>query len=286
MSDPERLLVLRGNGSSVWHYPSDADPTEPACDAAEARDATEASDPAYKQLRPEIARDWYELCSFCSRDAGDEEIGANGGIEPCHRCGTDLLVQRSSTDHDFWCHGCGKHFGAGDRSGTAVPLPDGGHPPGCSPESSTADSSPDGEWFVLDEARTAVIDGPLPMARAKTLANEYSPDHIAIARSAIELLENASSATVRWETDDVDVVTDGGKSVSEADLARLSNISVREVAIRDGDDEEVAWKATVENDSSVPDCRGDTATEAIDVLLEFLWGSEHTSPFADDGGSR
>jgi hypothetical protein len=65
MSD-ERLLVLRGNGSSVWHYPSDDDAATPAC--------CHSDDASYKQLRPEIARAWYEQCATC---AGNRRF--NGG---------------------------------------------------------------------------------------------------------------------------------------------------------------------------------------------------------------
>lgn len=65
MSD-KRLLVLRGNGSSVWHYPSDDDAATPAC--------CHGSDAAYKRLRPAVARDWYEQCATC---AGERSY--NGG---------------------------------------------------------------------------------------------------------------------------------------------------------------------------------------------------------------
>ena len=94
-----------------------------------------------------------------------------------------------------------------------VPISDGGHPPGHSPESSTPPSS-GADYYVVDEARPAVVDGPLPVARAKALADKHGPDHIVAKRSAIQLLESAGNTTVRWETDgDVDIVTDGGRRV-------------------------------------------------------------------------
>lgn len=98
------------------------------------------------------------------------------------------------------------------------PVTDGNHPSGHSPGASTSDRSSAAEYFVVDEARPAVVDGPLPMARAKVLANEHGPDHIVAERSAIQLLESASNTTVRWETDDVDVVTDGGRRLARRDL--------------------------------------------------------------------
>jgi hypothetical protein len=141
----------------------------------------------------------------------DSAVFADGGTAPCPGCDTDLLVQRSvKDDEDWWCHGCDHHFSSDDLPGGMTIRADGGHPPGHNPGSSTADSSPDGEYYVVDEARPAVVDGPLPMARAKTLANEFGPGHIVAKRSAIELLEAAGNTTVRWKTDDVDVVTDGG----------------------------------------------------------------------------
>jgi hypothetical protein len=63
----EHLLVRRGNGIEVWHYPSDADGSTPACCHGRA-------DAAYKQLRPGIARDWFEQCATC---AGERSF--NGG---------------------------------------------------------------------------------------------------------------------------------------------------------------------------------------------------------------
>jgi hypothetical protein len=97
---------------------------------------------------------------------------------------------------------------------------DGGHPPGDAPAGNRTDpSGAAATYYVVDEARPAVVDGPLPMARAKVLANEYGPDHIVAERSAIQLLESASNTTVRWETDeDVDVVTDGGRRLARRDL--------------------------------------------------------------------
>ena len=68
MSD-ERLLVLRGSGASVWHYPSDDDGSMPAC-----RCGTHGA--AYKRLRPEIARDWYDECTLC---AGERSLGGGQG---------------------------------------------------------------------------------------------------------------------------------------------------------------------------------------------------------------
>lgn len=99
-----------------------------------------------------------------------------------------------------------------DNPSDSAVLADGGHPPGHSPEPSTSPSS-GAEYYVVDEARPAVVDGPLSMARARTLANEYGPNHVVASRDAVRQLESASNTTVRWEIDDVDVVTDGGRRV-------------------------------------------------------------------------
>jgi transposase-like protein len=113
---------------------------------------------------------------------------------------------------DYRCDGCGDHFDEPRQADeTADAVTDGGHPPGHSPNPAAADRSSAAEYYVVDEARPAVVDGPLPMARAKSLANEHGPDHVVASRDAIQLLETAGNTTVRWKTDeDVDVVTDGG----------------------------------------------------------------------------
>ena len=67
MSDSEQLLVA--NTRSVWHFPSDDDPDEPACHAAN------YGDPSYRRLRAEIARAWYDQCTLC---AGDRSFGGQG----------------------------------------------------------------------------------------------------------------------------------------------------------------------------------------------------------------
>ena len=135
----------------------------------------------------------------------------------CPKCGSVKIHQktggpsRTRKPGDFRCEACTHHFDepvVDDE--TADVVTDGGHPPGHSPEPSTSPSSA-AEFYVVDEARPAVVDGPLPMARAKALATDHGPDHVVASPDAIQLLETAGEATVRWETDeDVDVVTDGG----------------------------------------------------------------------------
>lgn len=66
------------------------------------------------------------------------------------------------------------------------------------------------------------------------------------------------------------------------DLPTFENITVEKVAVRDGDEETTAWRATVASDDGVPRCGGDTATEAVDVLLDHLRGEEHVSPFTGE----
>jgi transposase-like protein len=111
------------------------------------------------------------------------------------------------------------------------PVSDGGHPPGHSPEPSVSPTSA-AEYYVVDETRAAVVDGPLPMAHAKDLANEHGPDHVVASRDTIQLLETAGDTTVRWETDeDVDVVTDGGFAPCprcDTDLLVQQSITVEE----------------------------------------------------------
>jgi hypothetical protein len=144
-------------------------------------------------------------------------------MKRCPACGSVKLHQKTGgpcgtrKPGDYRCDGCNHHFDepvVDDETadGTADVVTDGGHPPGHSPDPSAADRSSAAEYYVVDEARPAVVDGPLPMARAKSLANEHGPDHVVASRDAVRLLESAGDATVRWETDeDVDVVTDGGQ---------------------------------------------------------------------------
>lgn len=71
--------------------------------------------------------------------------------------------------------------------------------------------------------------------------------------------------------------------MTRADLPEFSDIIVRAVPVRDREtnEESTAWRATVDGDDDIPTFGGDTATEAVDVLLEHLRGDDHVSPFTD-----
>ena len=70
------------------------------------------------------------------------------------------------------------------------------------------------EFFVVDEDRGAVVAGPFDvkeMAAEKAL--DRGPRHIVATEAVLEMIEVTSSTTIRWENEDVDVVTDGGQDV-------------------------------------------------------------------------
>lgn len=67
------------------------------------------------------------------------------------------------------------------------------------------------QFYVVNESRSAVVDGPFTDENdAAEEASERGPEHIVASGGAIELLQMTSNATIRWENDDVDLVTDGG----------------------------------------------------------------------------
>jgi rubredoxin len=125
------------------------------------------------------------------------------------------VAQATQKPGDYRCDVCNHHF---DEPDTTAPATDGGHPD-HSPGSETADCSSAEAYYIVDEARPAVIDGPLSMARARCLANEHGPDHIVASRDAIQLLKNTGDTTVRWEiNDDADIATDGGHLARRDDV--------------------------------------------------------------------
>jgi len=67
------------------------------------------------------------------------------------------------------------------------------------------------QYFLVDEARSAVVDGPYTDREAAVAAAAERAGSVTVAtRDALDLVEATSDTTIRWETDDVDVVTDGG----------------------------------------------------------------------------
>lgn len=71
----------------------------------------------------------------------------------------------------------------------------------------------DEEFFVVDEDRGAVVAGPFDdKDAAADDARDRSPSHIVATRGVLKMMEMTSRARIRWENDDVDVVTDGGVS--------------------------------------------------------------------------
>jgi hypothetical protein len=69
----------------------------------------------------------------------------------------------------------------------------------------------DTEYYVLDEDRTAVIEGPFQSKRrASAEAEACGPNHIVATETALELIELTSDRTLRWENEDIDLLTDGG----------------------------------------------------------------------------
>jgi hypothetical protein len=73
------------------------------------------------------------------------------------------------------------------------------------------DGGRDGPFYVVDEDRGAVVAGPyVTDDEARDDARERGPAHIVTTEGVLELIEATAATTVRWETDDVDLVTDGG----------------------------------------------------------------------------
>ena len=67
------------------------------------------------------------------------------------------------------------------------------------------------DYYVLDEDRTAVIEGPFQSKRrASAEAEACGPNHIVATETALELIELTSDQTLRWENEDIDLLTDGG----------------------------------------------------------------------------
>jgi uncharacterized Zn finger protein (UPF0148 family) len=90
----------------------------------------------------------------------------------------------------------------------------------------------DGDVYVVDEHRDAVVAGPYQNEdEAADEARERGPDHIVASAGLLRMMEMTSTATLRWETGDVDVVTDGGLD-AETVLGSVAPGDVVEVASR------------------------------------------------------
>ena len=69
-------------------------------------------------------------------------------------------------------------------------------------------------FFVVNEDRGAVVAGPFDVKEtAAEKALDRGPSHIVATEAVLEMIEVTSSTTIRWENEDVDVVTDGGQDV-------------------------------------------------------------------------
>ncbi|WP_218836331.1 nucleoside triphosphate pyrophosphohydrolase family protein [Halorarum salinum] len=72
----------------------------------------------------------------------------------------------------------------------------------------------DEEFYVVDEDRGAVVAGPFEEKdEAAADARDRTPSHIVATKGVLDMMQRTSRATIRWENDDVDVVTDGGRDV-------------------------------------------------------------------------
>lgn len=70
------------------------------------------------------------------------------------------------------------------------------------------------QYYVVDEDRAAVVAGPFSNeAAASDDAEDRRPGHIVATERVLDMIEMTSTTTLRWETDEVDVVTDGGEDV-------------------------------------------------------------------------
>jgi len=70
------------------------------------------------------------------------------------------------------------------------------------------------QYYVVDEDRAAVVAGPFDdQADASDDADDRPLGHIVATERVLDMIETASSTTLRWETDEVDIVTDGGEQV-------------------------------------------------------------------------
>lgn len=128
------------------------------------------------------------------------------------------------------------------------------------------------EWFVVDEDRAAVVDGPYSdKDEALGEAGDREPGHILMTGSALEMMALTSTATIRWETDDdgPDIVTDGmgpvGPSGGAANPTPDAGVGL-------GDDTDT----TVGKSHHCDIC--DTAFEEVEALFDHVC-AEH-----EDGG--
>ena len=117
----------------------------------------------------------------------------------------------------------------------------------------------DTEYYVFDEDRTAVIKGPFQSKRrASTEAEASGPNHIVATETALELIELTSDRTLRWENEDIDLLTDGGY-VPERGSETDSGIPVLESAECDWTcggcgRPHTGWPEFVVEEYSVPYC--------------------------------
>jgi len=107
----------------------------------------------------------------------------------------------------------------------------------------------DTEFYVIDEDRSAVVGGPFQSKeRASDEASEQGPSHIVATEGVLEMIELTSSTTIRWENDDVDVVTDGGIErqhivIPEDGILTVAiNGTEHEYDLEEGDDVVFEWQ--------------------------------------------
>ena len=111
-------------------------------------------------------------------------------------------------------------------------------------------------WYVLDASRPAVVAGPYDNKgdAVQIAAAKYGPSHAVVDGERVLELDQGDQTLV-WETDDVIVVTDGGRTVTEDD-SRLRDVARR-----------LRNQLTRRGESTRPD---PSAGVDVDTLLEEL----------------
>lgn len=136
------------------------------------------------------------------------------------------------------------------------PVPDGG-------------GDVDTEFFVVDEDRSAVVTGPYASKeRACEDAHERGPGHIVATRTVLEMVEVASTTTIRWENEEeFDIFPDGGHEQHPYEVGVRAFTHVQVTA---ADDKEAVELAIAE----------------VDLGSDWELDEVHPSCLATDGGEE
>ncbi|WP_265112240.1 hypothetical protein [Halosolutus halophilus] len=146
-----------------------------------------------------------------SRTDGESEVATDGGRESEGR-------EAFLTGNAHWCDLCKRPFD------TITDLAN--HD--CRPVRTDGGADQDDEYYVVDETRSAVVDGPFNAKElAAAAARDRGPEHIVATDGALELLALTSNTTIRWENDDVDLVTDGGRVQDHVSIENRPSIKSR-----------------------------------------------------------